>query len=219
MDRNGRPRRRPEAPSAPTTLTEIARRYYACAVALAKAMGLPMTEDFCASIAKASRAALSKPAKRECGCRRRSSSRRWSWTRRWCRSTARPPRQSPRAAGSFCQALTKNRGRPTRGQPGNFQATRRKNRPRPSLSLQERGKPRSPPSRWTPACPVQGQTIAMLKPAQLRMLLSKVDQLAGVEGHAWLPLLRSPGGGTGGPPAGRLSARSWSTVEGDGHGV
>jgi len=41
------PRRRPDAPTfAPTTLTEIARRYYACAIALAKAMGVPMTEDF-----------------------------------------------------------------------------------------------------------------------------------------------------------------------------
>jgi hypothetical protein len=46
MERNGRPRRRPEAPSAPTTLTEITRRYYACAVALAKAMGLPLSETF-----------------------------------------------------------------------------------------------------------------------------------------------------------------------------
>jgi hypothetical protein len=46
MAKSGPPRRRPEAPSAPTTLTEIARRYYACAVALAKAMGLPLTETF-----------------------------------------------------------------------------------------------------------------------------------------------------------------------------
>jgi hypothetical protein len=46
MERTGRPRRRPEAPSAPTTLTEITRRYYACAVALAKAMGVPLSETF-----------------------------------------------------------------------------------------------------------------------------------------------------------------------------
>ena len=46
MERTGRPRRRPEAPRAPTTLTEITRRYYACAVALAKAMGVPMSETF-----------------------------------------------------------------------------------------------------------------------------------------------------------------------------
>jgi hypothetical protein len=47
MERNGRPRRRFEAPSVePTTITEIARRYYATAIALAKAMGVPMSETF-----------------------------------------------------------------------------------------------------------------------------------------------------------------------------
>jgi hypothetical protein len=46
MERNGRPRRRLEALRAPTTLHEITRRYYACAVALAKAMGVPMSETF-----------------------------------------------------------------------------------------------------------------------------------------------------------------------------
>ena len=46
MDRPRSPRRRTEAPSAPTSLHEITRRYYACAVALAKAMGLPLTETF-----------------------------------------------------------------------------------------------------------------------------------------------------------------------------
>jgi hypothetical protein len=46
MERHGRPRRRPEAPSAPTTLTEITRRYYATAIALSKAMGVPLSETF-----------------------------------------------------------------------------------------------------------------------------------------------------------------------------
>jgi hypothetical protein len=41
------PRRRPEGSTyAPTTLHEITRRYYATAVALAKAMGLPFSEEF-----------------------------------------------------------------------------------------------------------------------------------------------------------------------------
>jgi hypothetical protein len=40
-------RPRPEAPSfAPPTITEITRRYYACALALAKAMGLPLSAAF-----------------------------------------------------------------------------------------------------------------------------------------------------------------------------
>jgi hypothetical protein len=46
MERHRTPRRRPEAPSAPTTLTEITRRYYATAIALSKAMGPPLTETF-----------------------------------------------------------------------------------------------------------------------------------------------------------------------------
>src|SRR5882724_6768238 len=47
MERKRTPRRRPEAPGvAPTTLTEITRRYYACAIALAKAMGVPLSETF-----------------------------------------------------------------------------------------------------------------------------------------------------------------------------
>jgi hypothetical protein len=46
MEGNGRPRRRPDAPSAPTTLHEITRRYYATALALARAMELPPTETF-----------------------------------------------------------------------------------------------------------------------------------------------------------------------------
>jgi hypothetical protein len=43
MPRNGPPRR-PGGP--PTTLTEIARRYYATAIALSKAMGVPLSETF-----------------------------------------------------------------------------------------------------------------------------------------------------------------------------
>jgi hypothetical protein len=37
---------KPAPASAPTTLQEISRRYYACAVQLAKVMGLPLTEAF-----------------------------------------------------------------------------------------------------------------------------------------------------------------------------
>jgi hypothetical protein len=37
--------------------------------------------------------------------------------------------------------------------------------------------------------PCAGQAVADLKPAQLRMLLSKVDQLAAEQGSRWRPLL------------------------------
>ena len=46
MTQNGRPRRRSEPPSVPTSLHEITRRYVATALALSKAMGLPWTEEF-----------------------------------------------------------------------------------------------------------------------------------------------------------------------------
>jgi hypothetical protein len=39
--------------------------------------------------------------------------------------------------------------------------------------------------------PCAGQTITQLSPAQLRMLLSKVDQLAAEQGSAWRPLLEA----------------------------
>ena len=46
MDRPRTPRRRPEASIAPTSLHEITRRYVATALALSKAMGLPLSETF-----------------------------------------------------------------------------------------------------------------------------------------------------------------------------
>jgi hypothetical protein len=46
MATHGKSRRAPAPDVAPTTLTEITRRYYACAVALAKAMGVPLSETF-----------------------------------------------------------------------------------------------------------------------------------------------------------------------------
>jgi hypothetical protein len=46
MAPNGRPRRRFEAPPAPTSLTECARRYHGAALALARTFGVPLTADF-----------------------------------------------------------------------------------------------------------------------------------------------------------------------------
>jgi hypothetical protein len=65
--------------------------------------------------------------------------------------------------------------------------------------------------------PCAGQAIAALKPAQLRMLLSKVDQLAGEQGRAWQPLLEV----LATERAARLQAGQRPklvAVEGDGHG-
>jgi hypothetical protein len=65
--------------------------------------------------------------------------------------------------------------------------------------------------------PCAGQTITALKPAQLRMLLSKVDQLAGEQGRQWQPLLEA----LATERAARLQAGQRPkliTVEGNGHG-
>jgi hypothetical protein len=50
----------------------------------------------------------------------------------------------------------------------------------------------APPPLTIPAgLPCAGQAITALKPAQLCMLLSKVDQLAAEQGRAWQPLLEA----------------------------
>jgi hypothetical protein len=50
----------------------------------------------------------------------------------------------------------------------------------------------APPPLTIPAgLPCAGQAITALQPAQLRMLLSKVDQLAGEQGRQWQPLLEA----------------------------
>jgi len=64
--------------------------------------------------------------------------------------------------------------------------------------------------------PCAGQIIAALKPAQLRMLLSKVDQLSAEQGRAWQPLLEA----LATERATRLQAGQRPkriTVEGNGH--
>jgi hypothetical protein len=66
--------------------------------------------------------------------------------------------------------------------------------------------------------PCAGQRITALKPAQLRMLLSKVDQLAAEQGRAWQPLLEALAAERGTRlQAGRCPKPA--AVEGDGHGA
>jgi hypothetical protein len=84
MEQNGRPRRRFEAPSAPTTLTECARRYHAAALALARMFGVPLTLDFVreyhpaiSTIYQRSAPSISNAARWACACPSACSSRRW----------------------------------------------------------------------------------------------------------------------------------------------
>jgi hypothetical protein len=75
----------------------------------------------------------------------------------------------------------------------------------------------APPPLAIPAgLPCAGQAIAALKPAQLRMLLSKVDQLAAEQGRSWQPLLEA----LAAEREARLQAGQRPklvAVEGDGH--
>jgi hypothetical protein len=74
-----------------------------------------------------------------------------------------------------------------------------------------------PPLAIPAGLPCAGQMITALKPAQLRMLLSKVDQLAAEQGRAWQPLLEA----LATERAARLQAGQRPklvAVEADGHG-
>jgi hypothetical protein len=76
----------------------------------------------------------------------------------------------------------------------------------------------APPPMTIPAgLPCAGQAITTLKPVQLRMLLSKVDQLAAEQGRHWQPVLEA----LAAERAARLQAGqrpTLVTVEEDGHG-
>jgi hypothetical protein len=81
----------------------------------------------------------------------------------------------------------------------------------------EAQEPTPPPLTIPAGLPCAGQMIATLKPAQLRMLLSKVDQLAAEQGRVWQPLLEA----LAAEREARLQAGQRPkliTVEGNGHG-
>jgi hypothetical protein len=163
MERNGKPRRRPEAPSAPTTLTEITRRYYACAVALARAMGVPMTETFmrehresisCCFI-EAGRAGVRLPPAVPLPPLSGPI-------------VEAPPDQAPAAAGELrCSGMSPAPEAPTNGHTP------------PLVVPKDAG------------LPCGGVPIVDLKPAQLAMLISKVAALVHDQGERWIGLLAS----------------------------
>jgi hypothetical protein len=163
------PRRRPDTPGVPTTtLHEITRRYYACAVALAKAMGLPLSETFlrehresisCCFI-EAGREGLRLPA-----------------------SVTLPPlvgKTEPEAGEGFPLDAQENLG----GRPA---------KPDREAKVAE-GSPNGhapTPTRIPTAegLPCGGALIVALQPAQLSMLIGKVETLAQAKGGPWATLL------------------------------
>ena len=187
MERQGRPRRRPEAPSAPTTLTEITRRYYATALALSKAMGLPLTETFmrehresisCCFI-EAGRAGVRLPAAVQLPPLAQASGLVPIGTIAVPASPALP----------FQAESNDGTSHPVSPDP-------------PEAGEIVCGMPAGPPVKPTtnghappvaiPAdagLPCGGQLISDLKPPALMMLVSKTATLVHAEGERWVPLL------------------------------
>jgi hypothetical protein len=186
------PRR--DTPTAePTTLQEITRRYYACAVQLAKAMGLPLTEQFIrdhresisSCFIESGRAGVRLPA-----------------------AVALPSLLVDAPVASTNGSISTIVESSPDGSVAEMSDTSAVRLPQDQTPL---------PITVPRGLPCAGQTITALKPAQLRMLLSKVDQLAAEQGRQWQPLLEA----LAAERAARLQAGQRPkliTVEGDGHG-
>jgi hypothetical protein len=191
MARNWTPRPTPQ----PTSITEICRRYYACALALSKVMGVPLTETFMqehhsaisSTFIETSRCELRLPA-----------------------SVTLPPLAPPNGQGArqpeasnraMAEAVGvshvtvandmssgKNLPAETAIPPENADGPGNNLPPEP----EEGGEPAVPTS--IPAdgdLPCAGQEIAALKPAALAMLLAKTATLAHRDGACWAPLLHA----------------------------
>jgi hypothetical protein len=176
----------------PTTLHEITRRYYACAVQLAKTMGLPLTETFITQHREPISCCFIESGK--AGVRLPAAVHLPSLL-------VDAPVVSPNGQGPSpvtAEPSTAEADGPAAPAPVSTDAT--------------------PPPLTIPAgLPCAGQAVTALKPAQLRMLLSKVDQLAAEQGRAWQPLLEA----LATERAARLQAGQRPklvAVEGDGHG-
>jgi hypothetical protein len=170
MDRPRTPRRRPDAPSgAPTTLHEITRRYYATAITLAKAMGLPMSEQFiheyresiaCCFIA-ADRAGVRLPPAVQLPPLSEPSADATTG-------------QAPEASGAMSSQLDMHGS----GMPPAPEATSNGHTPPVAIPADT-------------DLPCRGQLLVDLKPASLSMLIGKLKGLAEAQGGRWVVLLQA----------------------------
>jgi hypothetical protein len=182
MDRPRPPRRRPEAPEAPTTITECARRYHAAAAALAKSLGLPLTADFLQAYHSAISCVYIEAGR--AGVRPASS-------------VPLPPLPAPPVEPTGHQTTVEESITASGNAFGEPAATT----PEPEGEIYC-GMPDAPPAEPTTnghapptvvpkGFPSAGVRVADLKPAVLRMLIAKTAALAHEEGEAWVPLLGS----------------------------
>lgn len=179
-------RPRPEAPAfTPTTITEITRRYHACALALAKTLGVPLSEAFlqahresisCCFI-EAGRAGVRLPA-----------------------SVPLPPLLG--ATGTEAVPSAADDEAPKNGAAAPFSVTTTPpssdrhdgesvTRVVTSVTAPNGDAPVPATIPTDAGLPCAGQAIAALKPAALAMLVSKVATLAQAEGATWAPLLHA----------------------------
>jgi hypothetical protein len=190
------PRRRPDAPSAPTTLTEIARRYYATAIALAMAMGVPMSETFlrehresisCCFIEAGRAGVRLPPAVQLPPIAQANGQPDVSNTRTGNTNTG-----EPEAGEIMCSGRPPAPEAPSTNGHG---TTLTSLAPEiPNAVVPENGTIVPIPLTTVPTdagLPCGGQTIATLKPAQLAMLISKTARLVQDEGGRWVPLLHA----------------------------
>jgi len=160
-------------------VTEITRRYYACAVALAKAMGLPLSETFlrehresisCCFI-EAGRAGVRLPAAVHLPPLAADSP--VAQDNGDAKAAEPEPESIVNASNTFSPPVA---GPPTEPEPA--VAT---NGDTPALTIVPA----------EAALPCGGQTISTLKPAQLAMLISKTARLVRDDGERWAPLLHA----------------------------
>jgi hypothetical protein len=156
----------------PTTITEIARRYHAAAVALAQTLGLSLQEvlaqhreSVTAIFIESGHCDLRLPA-----------------------SVQLPPLAAP--VGLPAGAQGTNGSGPEAAAVG---SARTPGAEPPPVGAQGTNGEAPPPTTIPPdaGLPCGGQAIDALKPAQLAMLIAKVARLVQDEGGPWVPLLHA----------------------------
>lgn len=156
----------PPDPRSPATIHEICRRYYACAATLAKVMGLPLSETFIKEYHQAISTCFIEASKCEVRLPSGVTLAPLVAPPNGQGETPVPVAQTTTEAPEEMPIISANNGHEAPGS----------------------GEPPLPTT--VPAgLPCSGQRVTDLKPAQLRMLLSKVDQLAAEQGSHWRPLL------------------------------
>jgi hypothetical protein len=154
----------------PTSITEVARRYHAAAVALAQTLGLPLPEVLTQHRESVTAVFI------ECGrCDLRVPAR-----------VQLPPLTAELPANGARRTNLSDDGR---GDPHTDETSSAPpvGEPRP-----RNGTPPLPTAIPSDGdLPCAGQEIATLKPAALAMLIGKVARLAHAEGAGWAPLLHA----------------------------